>query len=82
MNGFLPGFNGFRGLGPQDDQKTELLTRQRELRKILAFAGWSIDDVIDNPIARNEVRHWYKVGRWMSRELEIAALEKQWNPLR
>ncbi len=81
MSSALPGM-GHRSFRPDDNQKTELLTRQGELRRILSFAGWTIDDVIDNPIARRDVRQWYKLGRWMTRRLEIGELERQWNPTR
>jgi hypothetical protein len=60
---------------------TEYIVKLREIRRILAFAGWSIDDVVNNPVAKREVRHFYKVSRLMQRRLEIRALEKQWNPL-
>lgn len=54
---------------------------ERPLRRILAFTRRTIDDVINDPIARNEVRSYYKLQRWINRRLEIRDLEKQWNPL-
>jgi len=81
MSSVLPGM-GYRSVRQEDEQRMELLTRQRELRRILEFAGWTIDDVIDNPIARRDVRQWYKIGRWMHRRLEVTELERQWNALR
>jgi hypothetical protein len=75
----LPGLHNFRRR-PSEEPSQVHVVRVSELRKILAFAGWSIDDVIDNPIARKDVARWFKLGRWMTRRLEISDLESQWNP--
>jgi hypothetical protein len=60
------------------DGRTEIVQLQRVLRHILSFTGRTIDDVINDPIARNEVRSYYKLHCWMSREMEIGELERQW----
>jgi len=51
------------------------------LRRILNFTGHSIDDVINNPIARRKVLHYYRMHKLIERRMEIAELEKQWNPI-
>jgi hypothetical protein len=58
----------------------ELIEVQRPLRRVLAFLGRSIDDVIDNPIARNEVYGYYKLSKQVQRTCEIVDLERWWNP--
>ncbi|HEX8340381.1 MAG TPA: hypothetical protein VF624_05685 [Tepidisphaeraceae bacterium] len=59
-----------------------LVLKQHEMRRLLNFAGWTIDDVVQNPIARRDVARWFKLGRAMHRRLEVLELERQWNPLR
>ena len=54
---------------------------QRPLHRILAFTGRSIDDVVNDPIAKNQVRGYYKLFRQVERASEVRELEKQWNPL-
>lgn len=56
--------------------------RERRFARLLAFAGWTIDDVVSNPIAKRDIVRWFKTDRRMHRQLEVLALEKQWNPLR
>ena len=51
------------------------------LRRVLAFTGRTIDDVVNDPIAKNEVRGYYKLSRMIQRRGEVTDLEKQWNPL-
>ena len=55
---------------------------RRTLPRLLAFAGWSIDDVVSNPIAKRDMLRWYKTERRMQRMIEVADLERQWNPAR
>ena len=54
---------------------------QRPLRGVLAFAGRSIDDVVNSRVAKNEVARYFKLGKWMARRGQIVELERQWNPL-
>jgi hypothetical protein len=58
----------------------ELVLVQRPLDRILGFLGYSIDDVVDNPIAKNAVLGYYKLSRQIQRRSEIVELERQWNP--
>lgn len=75
---------GFGGAVPQKPaaDNIEHVLIQRPLQRVLAFTRRSIDDVINDPIARNEVRGYFKLYRWVQRESEISDLERQWNPLR
>lgn len=54
---------------------------QHPLRRILSFTRRSIDDVVNDPIAKNEVLGYYKLYRQIGRSGEITDLERQWNPL-
>lgn len=53
--------------------------RQGELGKLLAFAGRSIDEVVNSEMAKRDVRGWYKMSRRVARLSEVHDLEKQWN---
>ena len=73
---------GFRKIGrasPNDDRIEHVIVR-RPLARLLAFTRRTIDDVINDPIARNEVRGYFKLFKWVKRESEISELERQWNP--
>jgi hypothetical protein len=54
---------------------------QRVLRRVLAFTGHTIDDVINDPLARRKVAGYYKLHHWVQRQTEIGDLERQWNRL-
>jgi hypothetical protein len=64
---------------PSADARTEQVQPSRPLRRVLEFTGHTIDDVINSPIARNEVAGYYKLHRWVERESEMSDLERQWN---
>ncbi|HQY87920.1 MAG TPA: hypothetical protein PK402_04630 [Tepidisphaeraceae bacterium] len=66
---------------PSDDHSVEHITRVDRLDRILRFANHSIDDVINCPIARNEVIFVHRVHKLIERRSEIIDLEKQWNRL-
>jgi hypothetical protein len=51
----------------------------RPLDRILAFTGYSIDDVVDDPIAKNAVLGYYKLHKQIIRRGEILELERMWN---
>lgn len=76
----LPGFRP-RLLPMPVAASTEFVLTQRPLRRIMAFAGRSIDDVVNCPIAKRQVAHYFKLGRWMDRRIEMLELEAQWNEL-
>jgi hypothetical protein len=58
-----------------------LVQRVSPMQRLLSFAGRSIDDVVNCPIARRHVIVYYRVGRQIARAIEVAELEQQWNPL-
>ena len=76
----LPGLGSPLPFKPNGNQIEHVLT-QRPLHRILAFTRRTIDDVINDPIARNQVYGFYKLHRWIEREDEIGELERQWNAL-
>ena len=57
----------------------ERIIEQRPLRRVLAFLGYSIDDVINDPIVRNKVFGFYKLQRQVDRAMEVTELERWWN---
>lgn len=61
--------------------RIEHVVVQRPLDRILAFTGRSIDDVVNNPLAKRHVYGYYKIHRWMDRQSEISEMERAWNPL-
>jgi len=52
------------------------------LRRAMAFTGFSIDDVVNDPVARNAVRGYFKLAKWVDRQGEVSDLERQWNARR
>jgi hypothetical protein len=58
---------------------TEFILVQRPLRRILAFTRRSIDDVVNDPITKNEVLGYYKLHKQVERAAETRELERQWN---
>ena len=76
----------FLGLGAprlesSSDPNVEQVIVQQPLHRVLAFTRRSIDDVVNNPIVKNQVLGYYKLHRWIERGSEIAEMEKAWNPL-
>jgi len=61
---------------------TEHLVVQRPLRRVLAFTGRSIDDVVNDPTVKREVLGYYKLHKEIHRRIEVRDLERQWNPVR
>ena len=71
-----------RPQAPDDAGPTPLVERvvQRPLNRVLAFTGRTIDDVVNDPVAKNQVYGYYKLYRQVERAGEVRDLEKQWNP--
>lgn len=61
--------------------RVSYVMRQRSLHRILNFTGRSIDDVVNNPIVKNEILGYYKLHQFIHRRSEIRELEHQWNPM-
>ena len=68
--------------GPADAAPDPMVERivQRPLNRVLAFIGRTIDDVVNDPIVKNQVYGYYKLHRQVERASEIRDLERQWNP--
>jgi len=60
---------------------TELVQIQRPLDRIFGHLNYSIDDVVNDRIAKNAVLGYFKLSRQITRGCEIVDLERQWNPL-
>lgn len=74
------GFQSRKVESPQGD-KIENVIVQRPLHRVLAFTRRTIDDVINDPIARSEVRGYFKVYKFIQRGSEVVELERQWNSI-
>ena len=68
---------GRRAEGSPD--RTEFLMVHRPLQRILAFTRRSIDDVVNDPIAKREVLGYYKLHKQIQRGIDTRELERQWN---
>ena len=81
---FLNVFNFGRTHAPPPPAggRTEIVQVQNALRRILSFTGHTIDDVVNDPMAKAKVRGFYKLHKWVERGNEATELERQWNPLR
>ena len=62
-----------------DVASTEHVMIRRPLQWVLAFTRYSIDDVVNNPIAKREVLGYYKLHKQVQRCIETRELERQWN---
>jgi hypothetical protein len=79
MNGLNSlGIRGRWRPGPAADV-IEYVVVQQTLRRVMAFAGFSIDDVVNNLIAKNAVLGYYKAYKQVERGCEVVDLERQWN---
>jgi hypothetical protein len=80
MSGFGSIFGGgrFRKLSATATPN-ELIVVRRELNSILAYTGFTIDDVVNNPVAKNAVIGYFKLSKEIIRRGEIVDLERQWN---
>ena len=80
----------FTGLGlgaggvpePVSRDGTEHIVVQRPLRRVLAAIGRTIDDVVNDPMVKREVLGFYKLHKWVDRQMEVTELERQWNRVR
>jgi hypothetical protein len=57
----------------------QYVVNQRPLRRVLAFRGRSIDDVVNNWFVKNEILGYWKLHKQIARTSEIVELERQWN---
>jgi hypothetical protein len=73
------GFGGTPLLRQESLDRNEYVLVQRPLSRILAFTRRSIDDVVNDPVAKNEVYGYYKLSKQIERSVEVRELERQWN---
>ena len=71
-----------RNLARDLDANATYVQVQRPLRRVLAFTGRTIDDLVNDPMVKREVLGFYKLHKWVQRESEISDLERQWNDTR
>lgn len=60
---------------------TEYVQPQRLLRRVMAFRRRSIDDIVNDPIVKNDILGYWKVLKQIERRTQVLELEKQWNQL-
>ena len=70
---------GLRRLLPHGPARTEQVLVQKPLARVMAFTGRSIDDIVNDPLSKRLVLGYYKLHKWVDREMEVSALERQWN---
>jgi hypothetical protein len=66
-------------LTAQPNPSPQFVIVDRPLDRILAFTGFDIHDVVNNPVARNAVFGYFKLHKFVQRRCEIVELERQWN---
>lgn len=52
--------------------------QHRPLQRALEATDRTIDEVVNDPLARNQVAGFYKLHYWVERESERSELERQW----
>ena len=60
----------------------ERLIVHRPLNRILSYIGRSIDDVVNDPIIKGQVRGYYKLNKQIDRHVEIIEMERAWNSMK
>ena len=80
------GMSSLSPLGYQSRQRSfetrdrsEHVILQRPLQRVLAFTRRTIDDVVNDPIAKNEVLGYYKLHNWINRGCEATDLNRWWS---
>lgn len=64
---------------PPMEGATQVVQPQRVLQRVLNFTGKTIDDVVNDPVAKRQVLGYFKLHKWVERESEIGDLERQLN---
>jgi hypothetical protein len=79
-NQSILGIEGGGGsLGGDLVQPTEHVLIRRPLQRVLELRRRSIDDVVNNPVVKNEILGYWKVYKQIGRRQEVLELERQWN---
>ena len=58
-------------LSPTPDRPTAMFSEPQIIARILEFTGYTIDDVVNNPVARNAVRGYYGLYRYIEARCEL-----------
>lgn len=66
---------------PRERTPARHVVLQRRLQRVLAFRRHSIDDVVNNPLVKNDVLGYWKVLKQIDRYDQVHELEQQWNHL-
>lgn len=77
--GFGGGLSSSR---PDAPDRIEHVLTQRPLSRILAFTRRTIDDVVNDRLAKNEVLGYFRLSKQIERAGEVRELERQWNAVR
>ena len=56
-----------------------LVVQQYPLHYVLRFLDRDIDDVVNDPIVKNQVIGYFKLHRQVQRACEVVDLERWWN---
>jgi hypothetical protein len=80
MRTFEP-FSTAAGIAAVQQPAIERRVIVRRLSRVLSFTRLTIDDVVNNPIAKNQVRAYWKLSKQIDRSSEARELERQWNPM-
>ena len=70
---------GARRILRRSGNNVEHVLTQRPLHRVLSFTGTTIDDIVNSPLAKNQVKGFYRLYRQIERQGDITELEKQWN---
>ena len=57
-------------ISPLADRPMAMLSEAQIISRILDFTGYTIDDVVNNPVARNAVRGYYGLYRYIEARCE------------
>ena len=70
---------GFRKLtfGQTEQSAQVQVVVSKPLSRIMGFLGVTIHDVVNCKITKNKVMGYYRLTRWIDREVEVSDLEKQ-----
>jgi hypothetical protein len=60
--------------------RPELRVVQRPLRRVMAFLGYTIDELCNDRVVKNRVLGYFKLYKEINRRGEMRELERQWNP--
>lgn len=63
----------------ESGDRSEQVILQSPLHRVLAFTRRTIDDVVNCPIAKNQVLGYYKLHKWVQRGCQVTDLNRWWS---